>query len=95
MPTDVVPVGPDSYMVSATALGVIASQAPINAARAANNYCEQQGRHMIIRRSDNSLLSGGPVSNSLVFSCVTDNDPEYRRPNLRREPNVVIEDQRY
>jgi putative hemolysin len=92
VPSDVVPVGPDSYMVSATALGVIASQAPIGAARAASNYCEKQGRHMVIRRIDNAALVGGPVSNTMVFSCVTGNDPEYRRPNLRHEPDVVIED---
>jgi hypothetical protein len=82
-------------MISATALGVIASQAPIGAARAANAYCEKRGRHMIIRRTDNAMLAGGPVSNTLIFSCVTDTDPEYRRPNLRTEPNVKVETPSY
>jgi hypothetical protein len=89
MPSGVVPVGPDSYMTSATALGVIGSAAPMGAAREASRYCEQQGRHMIIRNTQNTTLSAGPTTSTLVFSCVTDTDPEYHRPTLRNDIGVV------
>lgn len=95
MTTDVVPVGPDSYMISTATGGgaLVRGQGPIASAKAANQYCDSHGLHMIIRRTDNATDING-TTNALVFSCVTANDFEYRRPNLRRDPNVVVEDAR-
>ncbi|MDB6043565.1 MAG: hypothetical protein JWM63_2116, partial [Gammaproteobacteria bacterium] len=31
-------------------------------------------------------------STEFIFSCVEKNDPEYQRPNLRKDPTTVIED---
>jgi hypothetical protein len=94
--SEIVPAGRDSYLLMATSRGgLFAGQERIDGLKAANRYCEQQDRHMIIRRTDTNGIPGvGPMTNSLVFSCVTDFDPEYGRPNLRHDPNVVIEDSR-
>jgi hypothetical protein len=83
-------------MLTSTARGgLFAGQERIEGAKTANQYCDSRGQHMIIRRTDANGIAGlGPVTSSLVFSCVASNDPEYQRPNLRRDPNVVIEDRR-
>jgi hypothetical protein len=36
----------------------------------------------------------GNVSVTYVFSCIAEDDPEYKRPDLRQDPSVVIEDRR-
>jgi putative hemolysin len=91
VPSDVVPVGRDSYMISATAIRQAASKAPIGAAQGASRYCEQQGRHMIIRHTDQIVPADAPVTYTLVFSCVTDTDPEYQRPTLRNDVGVLTQ----
>jgi hypothetical protein len=91
--SEIVPVGRDSFMISATTRGgATMGQAPIVAAKAANQQCAAIGRHMIIRRTD-SAIEGFNNSgiNTLVFSCVDETDPEYQRPNLRKDPNVLVE----
>jgi hypothetical protein len=82
-----VPVGPDSYMISASASDPGITSAPsVLAARHASQFCEENGRHMVIRHMETGFKSG-----TLVFSCVTDTDPEYKRPNLRKDADVVVE----
>jgi hypothetical protein len=95
--SEVVPVGRDSFMLTSTARGgLFAGEERIASAKAANQYCDARGQHMIIRRTDGSGIAGlGPVTSNLVFSCVTSGDPEYQRPNLRHDPNVIIEDARH
>ena len=82
--SQIVPVGRDSYIV--TAPETLGGTGRIIVAKAANQYCDSSGNHMIVRRLDGSALTV-----SLVFSCVSVDDPEYKRPNLRNEPNVIIE----
>ena len=86
LPSEVVPMGKDSYMV--TAPETIGGQGRIIVVNAANKYCSSQNTYMIVRRMD---ASGMAVS--LMFSCVSEDDPEYQRPNLKKEPNVIIENQ--
>ena len=69
-----------------TAPETIAGKGRIIAVKAANSYCESQQNHMILRRIDASALSI-----DVIFSCVSESDPEYQRPNLRKDPSVVIE----
>lgn len=94
--SEVVPMGRDSYMVQSTSRGgVAAGKERIEAVKTANAYCAAQTKHMIVRRTDTSGAAGWtPVTNALVFSCVTDDDPEWKRPDLHKDANVVIEDQR-
>ena len=49
----------------------------------------------MVRRFDSAAgVFDGTQSTTLVFSCVAEDDPEYTRPNLTKDPSVVIEDQR-
>ena len=82
-------------MLASTARGgLYAGRERIEAAKAANQYCDSLGKHMTIRRTDGNGIPGlGPVTSNL-FSCVASDDPEYQGPNLRPDPNVVIEGRR-
>jgi hypothetical protein len=82
--SQIVPMGRDSYLV--TAPETLGGTGRILVVKSANQYCDSGGTHMIVRR-----LEGNAFTVSLIFSCVTSDDPEYRRPNLRKEPNVIIE----
>jgi hypothetical protein len=88
--------GRDSYTVTSTSRGgLVAGKERINAVKTANAYCDKQGKHMIVRRTDTTGTAGWtPVTDALIFSCVSDDDPEWQRPNLQRDPNTVIQDQR-
>jgi hypothetical protein len=94
--SQVVPMGKDSYMITGQAHGGLNSgQSNVAAVEQANAYCTSLHRYMIVRRLDTSGVAAfGGETARLVFSCVTENDPEYQRPNLRPEPTTVIEDQR-
>jgi len=96
--SEVVPMGKDSYMISSSSNGGPggngAHVSRIEAAKAANRYCDAKGLHMVVRNLGGTTfgLSGG--TSELIFSCVTSDDPEYKRPDLRQAPTTVIEDQR-
>ena len=94
--SEVVPVGRDSFMLTSTSRGgLYAGKERSEGAKAAHQYCDTIGKHMIIRRTDSNGIPGlGPVTSNLVFSCVASDDPEYQRPNLRHDPNIVIENRR-
>jgi len=94
--TEVVPAGKDSYMIAGTATGSIAAgRSLVAATKAANEYCAKLSKVMIIRRTDEGGSAGfGGEHSNLIFSCVNENDPEYQRPDLRKDPTTVIEDQR-
>jgi hypothetical protein len=86
--SDVVPAGKDTYMVSAMAAGsvVLAGHSMINATKAANAYCANLGKVMIIRNTQSVGTSGmGSEHSNLIFSCVSEDDPEYKRPELHKE----------
>jgi hypothetical protein len=80
-------------MLTSTARGgQFAGQERIEGAKSANQYCDARGQHMIIRRTDGNGIAGlGPVTSSLVFSCVASNDPEYQRPNLLDNRNATAD----
>ena len=91
--TEIVPVGPDSFMISATTRGgAFMGEAPIVAAKAAHQHCAPLGRSRVSRRTDSTVEGLNNIgTNTLVFSCVAETDPEYQRPNLKHDPNVLIE----
>jgi hypothetical protein len=94
--SEIVPAGKDSYLVSGKAVGGMNSgESLIAATKAANAYCATQKKFMVIRNTDTGGNAGfGGERSQLIFSCVDENDPEYKRPNLRPAPTTVIEDQR-
>jgi len=94
--SNIVPIGRDSYMITGRASGgQNAGKGIIAATERANEYCATNKKFMIVRRMDTQgAATLGSESNTLIFSCVDENDPEYIRPNIRSGANVVIEDHR-
>lgn len=85
----VVPAGKDSYMVSSHVAGCISCAASVKSLETANAYCGKEGRVAIVRNSNSTTNGFGyEVGNSMVFSCVAPDDPEYARPNLRKDNGV-------
>lgn len=88
--------GKDSYIVTGNASGGrFAGHGLLAASKKANEFCAAQDKFMIARRTDttgNAAIFG--ENSSLIFSCVSASDPEYKRPDMRKDPNVIVQDAR-
>lgn len=86
-PSKVTPYGKDSYIIAVDdGWGVNSpSSLQVKAAEAANAYCAKQGKVMRVRNASERGTAGWTItSSSLVFSCISEADPENTRPELRR-----------
>jgi len=92
VPSNVVPIGKDTYQLSMTGVG-FATQANTNikALRAASEYCDKMGKHLVFQHSSESGVYGwSPRQDNLVFLCLDANDPAYTRPEVRRDMAVAV-----
>ncbi len=86
--SDIVPMGKDSYMVSGAGTGGLSYGKTMPAAlKAANAYCTKQGKFMVPRHTETQGRFNGEAAD-LLFSCVAADDPEYTRPNMRKDNGV-------
>jgi len=88
VPSNVVPIGKDTYQLSMTGVG-FATQANTNvkALQAANAYCEKLGKHLLFQRNAESGVYGwSPRQANLTFLCLDANDPDYVRAKAQPEP---------
>jgi len=95
--SSVAPYGRDSYIISVDDIwgGHSLGKLQVKAAQEANAYCSKQGKVMRVRNTSGQGTQGWTsTSSSLVFSCIDESDPENTRPDLRKEPDAVIEDRR-
>lgn len=95
VPSNVIPIGKDTYQLSMTGVG-FATQANTNikALKAANAYCDKLGKHLVFQHSSESGVYGfSPRQDNLVFLCLDANDPAYTRPEVRRDPAVIVQQQ--
>jgi hypothetical protein len=85
----VVAAGKDSYMVSVSTVPG-ATPASAKALIAANQKCASMNKVVVIRNMNDTeaVLFKNEGSATLLFSCVDQNDPEYQRPNLRKDNGV-------
>ena len=93
-PSKVVPYGKDTYLISVDDVwgGHSPAQLQVNAAEKANEYCSKQGKVIRVRNADEHGCWGWTsTSSSLIFSCVDVTDYENTRPELRKDPNIIIE----
>jgi hypothetical protein len=88
--SEIVPAGKEGYMISGAANGgAVSGQSIIAATMQANEYCAKQGKVMQIRNTNNGGSAGwGGEHSNLIFSCLAVDDPEYARPNLRKDNGV-------
>jgi hypothetical protein len=95
VPSNVVPIGKDTYQLSMTGVG-FATQANTNikALKAANDYCDKMGKHLVFQHSSESGVYGwSPRQDNLVFLCLNADDPAYTRTNVRSDPAVIVQAQ--
>jgi hypothetical protein len=86
----VVPAGKDTFMVSSHVGACVSCSAAVKGLQTANKFCAQLGKFVVVRNTNNvTNFAGYNVSNELTFSCVGENDPEYQRPNLRKDNGVT------
>jgi hypothetical protein len=85
-------VGKDTYSTSATAGAAFVSKAREEAFEAAKKHCASLGKEFMLV---SETRSGDPIATVIItFRALDKNDPEYKRPNVRQSPAVVIEDRR-
>lgn len=95
--SDVVPYGKDSFLLSSGDVwgGYSQGTLQVKAAQRASSFCAERGKVFVVRNTGGQGIQGWTsTSSTLIFSCVSENDPEYQRPNLKKEADTVIEDRR-
>lgn len=94
--SQVLEMGRDTYSVSATADGLRdAASARQSAFQAGAQKCASLGkRFMFVNESSARTRMGIDTTVDVMFRCLSENDPEYARPDVRQSPSIVIEDQR-
>lgn len=92
----VVPIGPDTYMVSRQAATGFSGLGDLKAEafREASQYCGERRRSLQVVRTAESappyILGNFPRA-EVQFMCLEANDPELVRPKLRKDADSVIE----
>lgn len=79
--------GPETYFVSATAApvrGGSAAARPIALAEA-NAHCARLKKQILVKNIENA---------DVTFRCLEPGDPELKRPEYKKSPDIVIEDSR-
>jgi hypothetical protein len=79
VPSNIVPVGKDTFQLSMTSVGS-ATQANthVKALRTASEYCDKLGKHLSVQRNGFS-----PRQSSLTFLCLDANDPDYAHAKMQ------------
>jgi hypothetical protein len=89
VPSNIVPVGKDTYQLSMTGVG-LATQANTNvkALKAASDYCDKLGKHLVTQRNSESGVYGwSPRQSNLTFLCLDANDPDYVHGKVQANSN--------
>lgn len=82
----VTPTGKDTYLVSSHVAACVTCSAAVQGLQTANKFCAQTGKFVVVRNTNSvTNIFGYTVGNELTFSCVDQNDPEYQRPELRKD----------
>ena len=93
-PAGVVPAGQDAYHVSV--LGAryeTQTDTNLKALSAANQYCDQLGKHVMFRQStESSAHAWSPKQEDLTFVCMDERDPAYMRAAIEHDTPVVAKE---
>lgn len=86
----ITPAGKDTYMVSSHVGACVSCSAQVKSMRTANEFCGKQGKFAIIRNTNGYTNPFGyNTANDMMFSCVSADDPEYKRSTLRPDNGVT------
>lgn len=87
----VLPMGPDTYSVSADDLNAsTAKQAALSQAQA---HCTSLGKEILV--TNTKVTRENRNIYDVTFRCLSKGDPDLTRPTYSKEPDVVIEDKRH
>jgi hypothetical protein len=92
----VVPIGPDTYMVSRQAATGFSGSGNLKAEafREAHQFCTTQNKVMQVVNTSEAqppFVLGNFPKAEVQFMCLMPTDPEVNRPKLRKDPDTVIE----
>jgi hypothetical protein len=90
VPSNIVPVGKDTYQLSMTGVD-FATQANTNvqALKTASDYCDKLGKHLVMQRNAESGVYGwSPRQSNLTFLCLDANDPDYTHARVQASSTV-------
>lgn len=88
----VLPVGPDTYSISVHAAPVRGLAGARKAALTeANQYCQSQGKSILVKNMDNSTFSSLPGDDvSIIFQCLSAGDNGLQRPIYGRPADINV-----
>lgn len=87
--SEVLPAGKDTYMVAGGGTGGLSyGKTAIAALKKANDYCTALHKLVMVRNTQTQSAFNGENS-SLIFSCLSADDPEYKVLNLRKDNGVT------
>ena len=92
----VVPIGPDTFMVSRQAATGLSGSGTLKAEalQEANQYCLSQKKKLLVVNTAEAqppYVFGNFPKAEVQFMCLDANDSELVRPKLRKEADTVIE----
>lgn len=89
----VVPLGPDTYMLSLGGHVAFSEHLKIDAIREGNKYCSDQGKsfRIINSTSPHRMIIGGPpfTTSEIQFMCLGKGDRELTRPKMENPDSDV------
>lgn len=92
-------IGPDTFEITKQAHNIFGGGAPAakqSANEAAQKECAKQNKRLLVKRSM-TAFERPFYRNTIVFRCLSENDPEYKRPNIKKsgsvqnQQNVIIQ----
>ena len=91
--TGAVSIGPDTYMIANSEWGFTSGGVQkAKVMKEASDYCKSIGKEMLpISTSQNDVAWGKTPAAEVQFRCLSQGDPELRRPTLQLIPTTVIE----
>jgi hypothetical protein len=97
--TGVVPIGQDTFMVSRQAATGFSGPGNLKAEafREANEYCISKGKSLQVVSTTETgppYIFGNYPKAEIQFMCLDLNDPELKRPKLRKEADTVVEERK-
>lgn len=93
MSGDIVPTGPDTYMVSAIACPACGgtTKSITMVLKDAGSYCASQGKRMLKVDMKNDKWFNEAGETVLEFRCLQEDHPAFIRADGRRDSNMIIE----
>lgn len=90
-----VSMGRDTYMMADTGAWSWSSGAALkaNLYKEADEFCRVKGKEMmpVSSRQNNANMSGTFAHAELQFRCLSQGDPELKRPTMEAAPDIVIQ----